>query len=123
MSIVAMATAGAFAQEPAGVGEIRALMDSGDFQAAVTKIDKQLFPSSKDQADRYPLLMLKGECEVQLKDRMGAVTAFKSAAKAAGDVNQLAAARANALILEKSSLGTYKPPFAGGEEPIDIVAI
>ena len=47
--------------------------------------------------------MLKAECQLQLKDRMGAVTTFKSAAKAAGDLNQLAAARANAVIIERSA--------------------
>jgi hypothetical protein len=53
-------------------------------------------------AERYELLMLKGECQIQLQDRLGAVSAFKSAAKVAGDVKQLAAAQANMLILERS---------------------
>jgi hypothetical protein len=58
---------------------------------------------------------------LQLKDRLGAISAFKSAAKVAGDVNQLAAAQANALIIDRSSSGRYSPRYGTGKEPIDIL--
>jgi len=95
----------------------------GEHRAAMQKIATLLAPPNEPlPADRYELLMLKAECQLQLKDRVGAVSTFKSAAKAAGDVSQLAAARANAIVIERSSSGTYTPAFAIGESPIDVLA-
>jgi hypothetical protein len=95
----------------------------GEHRAALQKIATLLAPPNDPQAgDRYELLMLKAECQLQLKDRLGAVITFKSAAKAAGNVPQLAAARANAMIVERSSSGTYTPAFAIGESPIDVLS-
>jgi hypothetical protein len=65
--------------------------------------------------------MLKGECQLQLQDRIGASTAFKSAAKVAQNENELAAARANALIVDRSTSGKYSPRFGSGAEAIDIL--
>jgi hypothetical protein len=102
---------------------IRAAMAAGEFQPAQKQIDKQLFPTPQDPARRYELLMLKGECRLQLKDRTGSSTAFKSAAKVAGSAAELAAARANALIVERSTSGRYAPRAGSGGEPIDIMAM
>ena len=68
--------------------EIRTAMAAGEYQSAQKQIDQRLFPTPKDPATRYELLMLKGECRLQLKDRTGASTAFKSAAKAAGSADR-----------------------------------
>jgi hypothetical protein len=65
--------------------------------------------------------MLKGECRLQLKDRIGASSAFKSAGKAAATANQLAAAQANALIIDRSFSGRYTPRAGTGKEPIDVL--
>jgi hypothetical protein len=65
--------------------------------------------------------MLRAECQLQLKDRTGAAATFKSAAKSAGDVTQLAQAKANALIIERSSMGRYTPRSGSSREPIDIL--
>lgn len=89
-------------------------MSGGDFAGAQRKIDSDLAPSGGDRAERYQLLMLKGECRLQLKDRLGSASAFKSASKVAGSMPELAAARANALIVERSSAGLYTPRTAGG---------
>jgi hypothetical protein len=96
----------------------------GDYRAALQKTTKLLSTSlaSPGPAEKYDLLMLRGECQVQLKDRTGAVASFKSAVKSAADVNQFTAARANALIVERSSMGRYTPAYASGKTPIDIVA-
>src|SRR3954471_5839638 len=95
----------------------------GEHRAALQKIAALLAPPNEPlPADRYTLLMLKAECQLQLKDRLGAAITFKSAAKAAGDVTQLADARANAMVIERSSSGTYTPTFAIGESPIDVLA-
>jgi len=111
------------AQKAASVEEVRAAMAAGDYRGAVTQIDKQLFPTSKDTAGRFELLMLKGECRLQLQDRLGAASAFKSAAKIASNPSELAAARANAIIIERSTSGRYTPRFTTGAEPIDILPI
>jgi hypothetical protein len=95
----------------------------GEHRAALQKIATLLAPPNEPlPGDRYALLMLKAECQLQLKDRLGSASTFKSAAKAAGDVGQLATARANALIVERSSSGTYTPAFAVGESPIDVIS-
>lgn len=121
---LALATAG-MAAPPQDVTLEAARVDAarGEHRAALQKITTLLAPPNEPlPGDRYELLMLKAECQLQLKDRLGAVTTFKSAAKAAGDVPQLAAARANALIIERSSSGTYTPAFAIGESPLDVLA-
>lgn len=95
----------------------------GDHRAALQKVTTLLAPPNEPlPADRYELLMLKAECQLQLKDRLGSASTFKSAAKAAGEPAQLAAARANALIVERSSMGSYRPAMAVGEAPIDILS-
>jgi hypothetical protein len=96
----------------------------GDYRAALQKTNKLLSTSlaPPSAADKYEILTLRGECQLQLKDRMGAVTSFKSAVKCAADVNQFAAARANAVIIERSSMGRYIPAYGVGKEPIDVVA-
>ena len=102
---------------------VRAAMAAGEYQSAQKQIDQRLFPTPTDPAKRYELLMLKGECRLQLKERAGAITAFKSAAKAAGSAAELAAARANALIVERSTSGRYVSRAGSGGEPIDIMAM
>jgi hypothetical protein len=95
----------------------------GEYRAALQKTAALLAPPNEPLAgDRYAVLMLKAECQLQLKDRLGAVTTFKSAAKSAGDVAQLAAARANAMVVERSTSGTYTPTYGIGESPIDVLS-
>jgi hypothetical protein len=103
--------------------DVRSDVAKEDYRSAAQKLDKLLFPSMPEltPAQRYELLMLKGECQLQLKDRIGASSAFKSAAKYAGDVKELAAARANMLIIDRSTLGKFIPRFGTGAEPIEIL--
>jgi hypothetical protein len=110
------------AKQDISIDTARADASRGEHRAALQKIGMLLAPPNEPlPGDRYELLMLKAECQLQLKDRLGSASTFKSAAKAAGDAAQLAAARANALIVERSSAGTYTPAFAVGESPIDIL--
>ena len=60
------------AQDAAPSGGIHALMSAGDYRGALNQLNKQLFPTSTNQQEKYDLLMLKGECQLQLKDRLGA---------------------------------------------------
>jgi hypothetical protein len=109
--------------ESISIEDVRADFDKGEYRAALTKTNK-LFSSSLDEplpSQKFELLMLRGECQLQLKDRLGASTSFKSAAKCAEDVDHLALAKANALIVEKSTMGKYTPTFGASKTPIDIL--
>src|SRR3954464_12137863 len=109
--------------QPVSLDDVRIDYGKGDYRAALTKTNR-LFSSSLQEpmpGEKYEMLMLRGECQLQLKDRLGAATSFKSAAKCAADVNQLALAKANALIVERSSMGKYVPRFGDSREAIDIV--
>lgn len=122
--LAALLAARAFAQE-SSLAAVRTDVERGDHRAALTKISRMLSSTAGESqpGERYQLLMLKAECQLQLKDRIGSVTTFKSAAKAAGNLVELASARANALIIYGSSSGEYKPPNAVGEPPIDILNV
>ena len=122
LMLVVLAGAGVPPQEDVSLDTARVDAARGEYRAALQKIATLLAPPKEPlPADRYALLMLKAECQLQLKDRLGAAITFKSAAKAAGDVAQLAEARANAMVVERSSSGTYTPAFAIGESPIDVL--
>jgi hypothetical protein len=121
--LLTLSAAGVWGQ-PASIDDARADFGRGDYRGALQKISKLLGPPNEPlPGDRYDLLMLKAECQLQLKDRLGSATTFKSAAKSAGDVKQLAAARANAVIVERSSNGKYTPAMSVGEQPIDIMPL
>jgi len=96
----------------------------GDYRAALQKTNKLLSTTlaPPSAGDKYEILNLRAESQLQLKDRTGAVSSFKSAVKCAADLNQFSSARANALIVERSSMGRYIPAYGVGKEPIDIVA-
>ena len=111
--------------ESISVDDVRADYDKGDYRAALQKTNK-LFASSLQEplpSDKYQLLMLRGECQLQLKDRLGAATSFKSAAKCAGDLDQLAAAKASALVIERSSMGKFTPRAGSAKDAIDILPL
>jgi hypothetical protein len=121
---LALAAGGAppAAKQDVSIDAARIDASRGEHRAALQKIGTLLAPPNEPlPADHYELLMLKAECQLQLKDRLGSVSTFKSAAKTAGDAVQLAAARANALIVERSWSGSYTPAFAVGESPIDVL--
>lgn len=107
------------------IEDVRLDYGKGEYRAALQKANKLLASSLQEPppAEKYELLMTRGECQLQLKDRLGAMTSFKSAAKCAADVNQLANAKADALITERSSMGKYTPRLSAGKDPIDIVPI
>jgi hypothetical protein len=121
-AFVAIMAAGAVAQT-ASIDDARSDYAKGDYRAALAKVDKMLAYSAADLPpdEKYQVLMLRAECQLQLKDRTGAVATFKSAAKSAGDVNQLAQAKANALIIERSTMGRYTPRTGSSKDAVDIV--
>src|SRR5215813_2940732 len=99
--LILLILAGPVLAQPASLDDIRSDYAKADYRSASTKANKLLTsPQEPSPADKYELLMLRGECQLQLKDRLGAATSFKSAAKCASDVQQLANAKADALITE-----------------------
>src|SRR5437762_10975641 len=111
------------AAQTLSLDDVRTDYTNGEYRAVVTKTGR-LFSSSLQEplpSEKYELLMMRGESQLQLKDRLGAIQSFKSATKCAADVNQLSLAKANALIIERSSMGKYTPRAGTGVEPIDIV--
>lgn len=125
LALVLLITLGAALPQLASLEEIRSAMAKAEYRPALDKINKLVFSSTKEMypAERFELLMMKGECQLQLKDRMGAATSFKAAAKIAENLDQFAAAQANALIVEKSAMGVFSPPYGSNEKPIDILSI
>src|SRR5258708_2707954 len=109
--------------QPVSLDDVKVDFGAGNYRAALTKTNR-LFTASLQEpppAQKYELLMLRGECQIQLKDRLGAIASFKSAAKCASDVNQLSVAKANALIIERSSMGKYTPRLGASKDAIDIL--
>jgi len=122
VALATLALVGAAPPQDASPEAARADAARGDHRAALQKVARLLTPPNEPLPnDRYELLMLKAECQLQLKDRLGSVATFKSAAKAAANPAQLAAARADAVIVDRSFGGTYTPAFAVGESPIDVL--
>ena len=77
------------------IEDVRLDYGKGEHRAALQKANRLLASSLQEPppSEKYELLMVRGECQLQLKDRLGAITSFKSAAKCAGDVAQLANAK------------------------------
>jgi hypothetical protein len=102
---------------------------AGQYQACLAKISRLLSPgiSKPDPMTRYDLLMLRGECMMQMKQPMMAADTYDSAystMKTQGDVQRAAAAKAMVVLIKASSAGTYKPRAAtsNGTDAIDIIA-
>jgi hypothetical protein len=104
----------------AALDEARAAAAAKNWQAAASLIDKALFPAPKEAAERYELLMFKGECRLQLGDSIGASSAFRSAARSASDLQPFAVATANALLFDRAIGGKFTPRDRSAAEPIDV---
>jgi hypothetical protein len=107
-------------QQPS-LEDIRGNLAKADYRTALDKVNKLVFSAREmHPAEQYELLMMKGECQLQLKDRIGASSSFKSAAKVASNLDQFAAAKATAVIIDRSAMGMITPPYGSNEKPIDI---
>jgi hypothetical protein len=104
------------------VASVQALVDQGQYRPALKQIAtmlpgaQQTDPAS--QQDRFDLLMMRGECLLQLGMRADAVMAFNSAGRAAPSPPAAAIARATEVLIRRSTNNLYKP--AGGGPGIDI---
>jgi hypothetical protein len=121
---LALLTSTAFAQPSLGAAE--ADFSAGNYRACLQKISQmlggKLAPGGSKQ--RYDLLMLRGECQLNLKNRDLAVDAFEAASRvtfAKEDITPTANAKAIALLIERSPELRYKPKGKPDGDGIDIV--
>ncbi len=109
------------------MGELNALVEKGEYREAL----KGLFRATelKGEAamgyDRYELLMLRGECQLQLKEQPSARETFAAAKKEADageKVERSAKAGAMELLISRSTAFTYKAN-TGEEKDKEVVSI
>jgi hypothetical protein len=105
------------------VAEAQKAFDAGDYRGVLQKSSQamSLRESPLPAADRYALLMLRGESLLRLKERTYAIDAFEAASRAAGreQIKPAALAKADAQIISRSQGSVYRP--ANGGDGIDIV--
>src|SRR4051812_25368080 len=71
--------------------DIKKKMDAHDYREALRMVGDALsHRDAKDEAVRYELLMLRGECQLQLSQRMEAIAAFDAAGKSASTITDTA---------------------------------
>jgi hypothetical protein len=122
--IVAVGTCTAGRGAEVSIGAAQADFNAGQYRSCLQKIAQVL--NSKAAAPgspaRYDLLMLRGECMLQLKEADLAASAFTSAStvfKGEGDLKRMAAARAMSVLVKASPRLQYKG--SKDAQPIDIV--
>ncbi len=111
------------AQSPPTPDQIQKMIDAKAWVPALRAIGQILPPANAGaaaNADRYSLLMMRGECLVQLKDSQTAVIAFDQAAIAAASLPQNEAARAMSLLLRKCPTLSYTPRTGDNKTPLDL---
>ena len=106
--------------------DAQALFAAGDIPGCLKKISAQLGSKSvkRDSAERYDLLMLRGECLMKLKQRNPAVQSFDTAAtvmKGRNDRNRAAAATALAVLVKASPDFKYPSKAQAERSGIDII--
>ena len=106
--------------EAPSIADIQKSMSDGQFTPALKQIAQAL--AVRDAANKYDLLMLKGECLLNVKSPSYAAQSFRAAMKEAPDFPKANVALANAIISEKSPKLAYTSRSAPKSEPIDIVS-
>jgi hypothetical protein len=110
------------------VADAQADLNAGDYPGCLRKISTLLASSSmkSDSPERYDLLMLRGECMLNLKQPIAAASAFEAASvvgKNQTDLPKIASAEANSVLIKAARGMQYKPKSASPGDPgIDIVA-
>jgi tetratricopeptide (TPR) repeat protein len=91
------------------VKEVTVRMQAGDYKEALKVIAKQLETTPRNaQDERYELLMLRGECQIQSAQWAAARATFDLAATLATDVKRIAEARGTAVLIRSTSEGKYR---------------
>lgn len=104
------------------IKELNDTFSAGDYGTVIIEADKTLTdPAITLSADdTYGLMMLKAEALLRQGSATASSREFTAAARMASDVQQLAWARASALIARRSNAKTFTPR-TGDKEPIDIL--
>lgn len=102
---------------PADLGE---MFKAGQYRTCLQQIARvlQLTGDAAKPYDQYALLLLRGNCLLQLNDKPTALMAYAEAEKST-DTAQAAEARAMTLLLRRSSGLSFTPP--GGGETLSIL--
>jgi hypothetical protein len=116
LSVPRVAWAAAEAPE---VAAARQAFEAQDYRGALQKVGAALSMTkgrSLPATDQYALFMLRGEALMRLSERAYARDAFLAASRAAGreHLKEAAAAKANAVLIERSQGPVYKPARGGG---------
>ena len=112
---LALLPARALAADSPAVQEARQRVESKQYTEALKVISQALTNSqpTDPSGDRYELLLLRGECLIQINQRPAAAAAFDMAFKSAPDSRAAAVARANALLVRAAPTGKYVPKTPG----------
>jgi len=106
------------AQTPT-VADIQQSMHDGKYTPALKQIAQAL--AVRDAGNKYDLLMLKGECLLNVKSPSYAAQSFRAAMKEAPDVPKANVALATAILSERSPKLVYASRAQSKSEPIDIL--
>lgn len=101
-------------------------LEAGQYRQCLQKVSKLLVARTavQDSADRYNLLMMRGECLLQMKQASGAEAAFNSASsvmKSQADVASAASAHAVAVLIDASPDLSYHPAAPADAPAISIL--
>jgi len=117
-------SASAAAKAPVTPEQIKALVDQGQYAQAIAAINHLLDPKHPPDFDRVAMLMLRGECTLQLKQSSTALDYLDAIRKQAHeDASRLDEARAAALmfLVRKSPGYLYTPKTASNKTPVEIL--
>ena len=108
--------------------QLRQMYTDGKYKELIPRISKALAVKGPDAAqyDKHDLLLLKGEASLRTHSKSGAIDAFKQAAAAATEANDIAIATATAELIKQANAALkYQPKTKTGKDdkspPIDIV--
>jgi hypothetical protein len=107
-----------YANAAAVPDDLQALFDVGQYKPLLPKLNATLAKTpTSDSADRYSLLLLKGETLLHLKASSSAQDAFTAAALVAPDKDSISTAKATANLLKHSAAGKYQPKTRPADSP------
>lgn len=97
--------------------EIRQLTEAGEYGKAIVEADALLSNLQTPQAERYEILMLKGDAGLRAGQRQLAIPAFRAATRLAANRPEAIAAAANAILAQHAVNGTIRV----GDETLDVI--
>ncbi len=101
-------------------GDFGEMFKAGQYRTCLQQIGRvlQLAGDAAKPYDKYALLLLRGDCLLQLNDKPTALVAYAQAEKSP-DTTQAAEARAMTLLLRRSNGLSFTPPGGGAMNILD----